>query len=105
MSMVFVNCSYTIIFPYSESDVMNLFVVSGYVFWGVVGAMGIVMITVTITATFTVATSLRRISKLSQREQSTERLELENRQSSFQINTERNIAYETILGVVQDSRQ
>ena len=82
---------------------MSPFRVSGYVFWGVVGALGIVIAVVVISATFTVVISLRKVSKLSPTDQSTEQLEQDNRQSSIHINTERNIAYETIRGIVQDS--
>ena len=83
---------------------MSPFTVSGHVFWGVVGAMGIIVVVVVIFATFTVVISiLCKASKLSPTDQSTEGLEQDNRQSSIHINTKRNIAYETILGVVQDS--
>ena len=85
------------------AEVMSPYTVSGYVFWGIVGAMGIIVIVVVISATFTVVISLRKVSKLSSTDQSTEGLERANRQSSIHINTERNVAYETILGIVQDS--
>ena len=91
-----------ILIPHAAS--MNQFTISGYIFWGVIGAMGIIMIIVIITATIIVVISLRKISKLSTTDQSTERLEHDNRLSSSHINTERNIAYETILGVI-DSHQ
>ena len=58
------------------------------------------MIIVITTATIIVVISLRKISIFSTTDQSTERLEHDNRQSSSHINTERNIAYETILGVI-----
>ena len=100
MHIVIVNYS---IIPIAE--VMIPFTVSGKVFWGTVGALGIIMIIVIISATFTVVISLRRVSKLSSADQSTERHEHceDNRQSSSRINTERNIAYETTIGVIQDS--
>ena len=91
-----------LIIPHAAS--MNQFTVSGCVFWGVIGAMGIIMVIVITTATIIVVISLRKISKLSATDQSTEGLEHDNRQSSFNINTERNIAYDTILGVI-DSHQ
>ena len=98
--IVIVNYS---IIPIAE--VMIPFTVSGSVFFGTVGALGIIMIVVVISATFAVVISLRRVSKLSPADQSTERHEHNNRQLSSHINTERNIAYETILGVIQDSHQ
>ena len=81
---------------------MTPFTVNKYVFGGIVGAMGIIMIVVIISATFTVVISLRRVSKLSQTNQSTE---YDNRQSLSHINTERNIAYETVVDAVQDIHQ
>ena len=92
-----------LIIPHAAS--MSQFMVSGYVFWGVIGAMGIIMVIIVITtATIIVVINLGKISKLSATDQSTEGLEHDNRQSSFNINTERNIAYETIFGVI-DSHQ
>ena len=81
---------------------MSPFTVNGYVFWGIVGAMGIIMIVVIISATFTVVISLTRVSKLSQTNQSTE---YDNKQSLSHINTERNIAYETVVDAIQDIHQ
>ena len=65
------------------------------------------MIIVIVTATFTVIViSSKRISKRSPAEQTTDRhLEHINRQSLSHINTEMNVAYESIHGIIQDSHQ
>ena len=74
---------YTVLLIIPHAASMNQFMVSGYVFWGVIGAMGIIMVIVITTATIIVVISLRKISKLSTTDQSTEKLEHDNRQSSF----------------------